>query len=176
MNRTSIGNKIPALKDLLADADHVDIKTISSSLPMRAFIAGMLSYSPGWLKFLYGIRWVFVRLLGMTQEGVPETRPLLPTDIPLIPGKMATFFQVTMAQDEQYWVAEASDKHLAAFLAVLVDHTAAEKQFHLVTIVKYRHWTGPVYFNVIRPFHHLVVRTMMRAGAVYQPPAAINSL
>ena len=33
-----------------------------------------------------------------------------------------------------------------------------------LTVVHYKHWTGPVYFNVIRPFHHLVVRQMARAG------------
>ncbi|WP_422698682.1 DUF2867 domain-containing protein [Desulfosarcina cetonica] len=31
--------------------------------------------------------------------------------------------------------------------------------------MRYRNWTGPVYFNLIRPFHHLVVREMMKAGA-----------
>ena len=78
---------------------------------MRAFIAGLFSYMPWWLKALYGVRWAFVRLLGMKQEGVP--------------------------------------------------------------IVDYRHWTGPVYFNVIRPFHHLVVAAMLRSAANlpadYQP-------
>ncbi|KAA3658281.1 MAG: DUF2867 domain-containing protein [Chloroflexi bacterium] len=42
---------------------------------MRLFIAGMMSYHPGWLIFLYAVRWGFVRLLGMKQEGVPEERP-----------------------------------------------------------------------------------------------------
>jgi hypothetical protein len=31
-------------------------------------------------------------------------------------------------------------------------------------VVHYKHWTGPVYFNLIRPFHHLVVSRMARAG------------
>ncbi|MCP5103876.1 MAG: DUF2867 domain-containing protein, partial [bacterium] len=35
---------------------------------------------------------------------------------------------------------------------------------HVVTIVHYKHWTGPVYFNLIRPFHHLVIRRMMKAA------------
>lgn len=29
-----------------------------------------------------------------------------------------------------------------------------------ITTVYYKHWTGPVYFNLIRPFHHLVVSRM----------------
>jgi hypothetical protein len=38
-------------------------------------------------------------------------------------------------------------------------------RYYIVTIVHYLHWTGPVYFNLIRPFHHLVVARMARAGA-----------
>ncbi|NQY75258.1 MAG: DUF2867 domain-containing protein [Candidatus Margulisbacteria bacterium] len=26
------------------------------------------------------------------------------------------------------------------------------------------HWTGPIYFNLIRPIHHLVVTKMAKAG------------
>ncbi|XXF76233.1 DUF2867 domain-containing protein [Myxococcaceae bacterium GXIMD 01537] len=39
------------------------------------------------------------------------------------------------------------------------------RRFHVATIVRYRRWAGPVYFNVIRPFHHLVVRGMLRHAA-----------
>jgi hypothetical protein len=35
----------------------------------------------------------------------------------------------------------------------------------VVTIVHYKHWTGRLYFNVIRPVHHFVVSGMARAGA-----------
>jgi hypothetical protein len=38
-------------------------------------------------------------------------------------------------------------------------------RYYIVTIVHYLHWTGPVYFNLIRPFHHLVVARMARAGS-----------
>jgi hypothetical protein len=45
--------------------------------------------------------------------------------------------------------------------------TGDHKRFHVVTIVHYRRWTGPVYFNVIRPFHHLVVYQMAKSAASY---------
>jgi hypothetical protein len=101
--------RVPVLEPLLAKANHVDVKTIDSMTDMRTFIAGMLSYTPFWLKFLYGVRWLFVRLLGMRQEGIPLARPLRPTDISLTPGDPATFFTVMMAEPEKYWVAEAAD-------------------------------------------------------------------
>jgi hypothetical protein len=39
--------------------------------------------------------------------------------------------------------------------------------YYPITIVFYKHWTGPVYFNLIRPFHHLVVARMARHGLTY---------
>ncbi len=164
-----IVKQIPTLEPLLTKADHVDVKTIDSAADMRTFIAGMLSYSPFWLKFLYAVRWVFVRLLGMRQEGGPLARPLQPSDISLTPGDAATFFTVTTAELEKYWVAEAADTHLIAYIGVVVEPLTQGNRYHVVTIVHYRHWTGPVYFNVIRPFHHIVVRQMMKAGAGYKP-------
>jgi hypothetical protein len=34
----------------------------------------------------------------------------------------------------------------------------------VVTVVRYHNLAGRVYFNVIRPFHHLVVHAAMRAA------------
>jgi hypothetical protein len=164
-----LAERAPVLEPLLAKANHVDVKTIDSAADMRTFIAGMMSYTPFWLKFLYGVRWLFVRLLGMRQEGVPLAQPLHPSDISFTPGDAATFFTVTMAEPEKYWVAEAADTHLTAYIGVVAESFTQGNRFHVVTIVHYRHWTGPVYFNVIRPFHHIVVRQMMKAGAHYKP-------
>jgi hypothetical protein len=172
MNRQQLYDTVPEIRPLLLTADHVDIKTIDSEgVGLRPFIAGMLSYSPAWLKFLYGIRWVFVRLLGMTQPGMTQGGGLRPEEVSFTPGEWATFFQVTAAEDEAYWIAEATDKHLTAYLGVLVEGVNGRKLFHVFTIVHYHHWTGPVYFNVVRPFHHLVVSAMMRGSIKQQLPS-----
>ena len=177
MNKTQLSEHIPQLKKLIENADVIDIKTIQTQTELRTFIAGMLSYAPGWLKTLYGIRWFFVRLLGMKQEGIPAGKQILPADISMTPGTVSmtpgdteTIFQVTMADDPYYWVAEAAEKHLIAYIGVV----AIEGGYAVVTLVHYRHWTGPVYFNVIRPFHHLVVHQMMKAGAKYHPTPVIS--
>ncbi len=41
---------------------------------------------------------------------------------------------------------------------------ASINRFYVITTVFYKHWTGPVYFNYIRPFHHLVVSQMAKYG------------
>ena len=162
--------RYPMLADLIQQADHIDVKEILTAVPMRSFIVGLFSYMPWWLKLLYGLRWAFVRLLGMKQEGLPEAITLSPETVSFNPGEQVAFFRVERAQEGRYWVADAADKHLIAYLGLVAEPVGEEMtRYHLVTIVNYQHWTGPVYFNVIRPFHHLVVAAMMRAAADIQP-------
>ncbi len=158
--------KLDAVQDYLRECDHFDCKTIEGQVTLREFIAAMLSYYPAWIKSLYAIRWGFVRLLGMKQEGMPDAAPnLQPEDISFVAGNDATFFKVERAEEGRFWVASAEDKHLIAYIIVAVEPlTVTENRFHVATIVRYNNWAGPVYFNVIRPFHHVVVRAMMRAG------------
>ena len=167
MKNEALLTAVPSLPELMETANHVDIKTIEGNVSLRQFIAGMLSYSPGWLKFLYGVRWFFVRFLGMKQEGVPGGLNMAPENVSFVAGAPATFFTVQMAEEHRYWFAAASESHLTARLGVIVESGQPDR-FHVLTIVHYHRWTGPVYFNVIRPFHHIVVRQMMKAG-VKQP-------
>ena len=159
--------KYPEIASLLKGADHVDVKVVEGEVSMRQFIASMLSYYPWWIVCLYYVRAVFVRLLGMRQPGKPDELPRLkPEDISMTPGEQATFFIVRQAREEEYWIAETpEDKHLQAYFGIIVEPVEGDlNRFHVVTIVHYKHWTGPVYFNTIRPFHHLVVRSMARAA------------
>ena len=159
---------IPELKDILRNADHVDVKTVQGRGSLAGFIAGMLSHRPPWLLFLYRIRKVFVRLLGMRQEDDPEIlKPLSAQDIPFQSGDTASFFMVRHAEKDRYWIGETpEDKHLRAFVGIFREKVEPRvNRFHVMTVVHYKHWTGPVYFNIIRPFHYLVVRQMALAGA-----------
>ncbi|NOK11629.1 DUF6463 family protein [Corallococcus exercitus] len=156
------------LRPFAHGADHVDVKTVESEATLREFLAALLSYQPAWMTALYGVRAVFVRLLGMRQHGVPRPQHLRPEDIPMTPGGAALFFTVRHAEEDHVWVVSATDQHLDATLAVVMEPAPGggpRRRFHVVTLVHYRNWAGPVYFNVIRPFHHLVVGGMARRAA-----------
>ena len=158
---------IPPLKGILKNADHVDVKTVQGAVSLAGFIAAMLSFRPAWLLFFYRIRKVFVLLLGMHQDDIPKTfGPLSAADISFQPGKTASFFIVRHAVKDRYWIAETpDDKHLRAYFGIFRQRVDQRiNAFHVMTVVHYKHWTGPVYFNVIRPFHHLVVKQMALAG------------
>jgi hypothetical protein len=160
-------SQISQIDQLLKGSNHVDVKTIEGQTSLRQFIASMLSYYPGWIVFLYRIRTILAKLLDLYRHPVPEAFPQMTAeDVSFVVGEAATLFTVRMAKEEHYWVGETpEDKHLRAYFCVAVESLGDHrKRFHVATIVHYKHWTGWVYFNLIRPFHHLVVGRMMRAG------------
>ncbi|WDP91393.1 MAG: DUF2867 domain-containing protein [Desulfobacter sp.] len=149
------------------NADHVDIKTIEGDIDLRRFISGMLSYHPWWLVFLYRVREILVGLLGLVRHEKPAALPkIAPEAVAFTPGENASFFIVHDAAEGRYWISETpEDKHLTAFIGVIAEKLRRDcTKFHVFTSVKFLHWTGPLYFNLIRPFHHLVVWRMMKAS------------
>ena len=115
---------IPELASVLAGADHVDVKIVEGEASLRQFIAAMLSYQPGWVTFLYQVRGVFVRLLGMRQEGVPSGGRMRSEDVPMSPGEKAASFNVRLKGGTttklHAWFVDARDKDLCgAFYATV---------------------------------------------------------
>jgi hypothetical protein len=157
--------RFPPLDDVIADADHIDIKTIDGERTLREFVAGMMAYQPSWVTFLYRVRAVFVRFLGMRQEGIPQAIRMTPEDVPMTGGEKVGFFEVLSAKEPEYLCIFVTEKHLTAHLAIVCEAISpTTNRFYVLTVVHYNHWTGIIYFNVIRPFHHWVVNGMVRAG------------
>ena len=156
----------PELNPMLTGADHVDVKITKANMTLREFVSGALGWQPGWMRMLFRARVVFARLLRLREPEMPTDPRLRPEEIPFSPGGKVWFFNVVGAAEDRYIVFEATDTHLTGYLAVVAEPLAhGRTRFHNITIVKYHRWTGPLYFNVIRPFHHLVVRSMVNAGA-----------
>jgi hypothetical protein len=64
-------------------------------------------------------------------------------------------------------------KNLESFMNIAIEEAKTSlkegnsgfgNRFYVFTTVYYKHWTGPVYFNLIRPLHHLAVPRMARYG------------
>lgn len=149
----------------LADgADHLDVKTGQGPLSVRAMSAGILAYRPGWIAALWRLRACLVRLLGLgPQQGDGDIR-LTAETLPVQPGRKVGFFTVVDSDGETFWIVEGVESHLRAALAVFAEPVAGSpgvNHFRVATVVHYLSRVGPIYFNLIRPFHHLVVRCAM---------------
>lgn len=154
---------IPAsLVNALATADHMDALSTEAQPNLDEFILGMFAYQPPWLTFLYKIRVVLLGLLGHKTQ-MPQQKRL--TQLPKQPGEKATFFTVEDAHST-FWMANASEDHLTARIAVIQQAGKKQRfQYRVVTVVHFHNWVGRIYFAIIQPFHFLVVRAMMRHGA-----------
>ena len=162
--------KFSELEKYFEKADFTDVKVFEGEPTLRKFIASMLSYYPWWIVRLYRIRKLLVSLLGLVKHEAPEQLPnLQPEDVSFTPGENVTFFIVRCAKEDTFWVSETpADKHLRAYFGVIQEPVGnSTNRFYVVTSVFYKHWTGPVYFNLIRPFHHLVVSRMARYGLTH---------
>ena len=168
----SFRTEIPELATLLDGADHVDVKSAESGLPLREFVAAAVGARHWWVTALFGARAVLAWLLRLDQAASSRSRrPLRPERIPFVPGAAISFFTVTAAQEDRFLLLQASDTHLTGYLAFVVDPAdqsagvATRRLIQVITVVHFHRWTGPLYFTIIRPFHHLVVNSMVRAGA-----------
>ena len=159
--------KFNGVEKYFEKADFIDVKVFEGDATLQKFIASMLSYYPWWIVQLYRIRKVLVAILGLVKHEAPQELPnLRPEDVSFTPGEKVTFFKVRFAKKNQFWISETpDDKHLKAYFGVVKEPVSNSiNRFHVITTVYYKHWTGPVYFNLIRPFHHLVVSRMAKQG------------
>jgi hypothetical protein len=162
--------QLPELAHWLDGADHVDVKTATgpAATSLRAFVAGVFTYQPRWVQALFAVRWLLVRALGMSQDGLPPRSAAEPERVPITPGETFEFLTVRHAVPDRYWIGGVDDKHLSFNVIAAVEpleNPIDQCRFHLATVVRYNHWTGPVYFNLIRPFHHLIVWLAVKSAA-----------
>ena len=163
-------DKFNELEPYFTDADFTDVKVFEGDVPLRNFISSMLSYYPWWIVQLYRIRKLLVGILGLVKHEEPEELPNLhPDDVSFTPGDAVTFFIVRCAREDIYWISETpDDKHLRAYFGVVKESVShSVNRFYVITTVFYKHWTGPIYFNLIRPFHHLVVSRMAKNALIH---------
>lgn len=151
----------PELADLTAGSDYVDVKRVRSAATLPEFVAAAMSWRPMWLNGLFRVRAVLAGMLRLRDTHVVLSGPLRPEEVSFVPGARIAFFTVSAAVEDRHIVLKASDDHLTAWLAIV----KAGDRFEVATIVNYHRWTGPVYFAVVRPFHHLIVTAMADAGA-----------
>ena len=155
----------PQAAALSDQADHLDVKTGEGEATLPEFLARMFTL-PAWVRFFYRVRVVLAGILGLKQARLIKST-WTPEEIPMAPGARLNGFTVRDTDGKTFWIAETpEDKHLAAYICVTTSALApGRNRFQVATIVHYKHWTGRVYFNLIRPFHHLIVGRLTKTAA-----------
>jgi hypothetical protein len=159
-----MSTRLREIEDLLPAVDVVDVKTARGDVTLREFIAGALGHGPVWVKALFAVRMIVAQVLRLDTTGIPDSRRLRPETVSFTPGDPASFFTVVRGEEDHYLLLKVTDNHLIAWLAIITDNAQPESEFKVVTLVKYLRPTGRFYYNLIRPFHHLVLFSMCSAG------------
>ena len=157
---------IPGLPEIMDGADHVDVKSFVGQGSMREFLERLVGYEPAWYKALFAVRGVLARRLGLKHDEIVESgKP----GADLSPGGKVGLFTTESADEgdePRWWIARVDDKHLSAWICVAATSGPnGATRFSMGTVVRYNNWLGPLYFNLIRPFHHLVVVGIGRHAA-----------
>ena len=155
---------LPEIDDLLPTVDVIDVKTAHGPVSLREFTAGALGHGPWWIKGMFAVRMIVAQVLRLDTTGIPGSRRLRPETVSFTPGDPASFFTVVRGEEDHYLLLEVTDNHLIAWLAIITDNAQPESSFKVVTLVRYLRPAGRFYYNLIRPFHHLVVSSMAQAG------------
>ena len=147
-------------------AHHLDAVGAYTSLSLCECISNALSWQPTWLKLLFLARGGLARLLRLEHPSSRPGRSLRPEEISFHPGDRLAFFTVSAGKEDAFIVLTAEDTHLVGHLIVEVvpTDTGTEHRFRIITAVHYRRWTGKLYFNIIRPFHHIIMHRMIAAA------------
>jgi len=166
-------NRINEIKALTRQADYVGLKVVEAEDRLEAFLGNMFAYRPHLIRLLYRIRAPLVRLLGFKQDAMPGMDEWIPQEFPMLPCGTVWFFTVRKVEKGRYWIAGCPrDRHLDADLAVVARPLAGRrKRFYILTVVRYKHWTGPVYFNLIRFFNLFLIDRMSHAATRCKRPS-----
>ena len=108
---------------------------------------------PGWADTLFKLRNALVRPFGLQADN-GDAKQL---EKAIRSGRDYRMMSVVGKTDNET-VISLDDKHLKAYLSVY----AEAREIHLSTLVRYHNRLGFFYFNLIRPFHTLVVKSTFR--------------
>lgn len=109
---------------------------------------------PAWVGYLMQLRDFVVRPFGLKTEDKIKNEQL-------DSNSESDFAPILFSNDDEI-IMGMNDKHLYFRLSVLKVTGQANTQIFLTTVVRFNNWGGRIYFAVIRIFHGLIVRTMLK--------------
>lgn len=142
--------------------DHMDAYAIGirgNQHSIDYLTAVVFTSFPGWARLLFNLRNLLVKPFGLATGRLPDPGDI-DKSIVFRTGERAVLFTVVDRSDTEILMAE-DDRHLYFRFSVLADDQTDGRSIWLTTLVQFHNRLGWWYFNLIKPFHGMIVRSML---------------
>ncbi len=132
--------------------------SITSSDIGKAFFTS----GPEWVGKLFALRNKIVSIFGLKTSGNINDRKKQLENFKCEPREQLGLFKV-FAKTENEVILGEDDKHLNFRISLFKEQcTDKKKMITISTTVEFHNWFGRLYFLPVRPFHKLIVPTMLK--------------
>lgn len=136
--------------------DYIDSYSVDlcGKQPITAgeFFDSALNHLPLWVNWLMKLRNILVKPLGLDTGG--------------------SFSDTVIDRNEGEVIFGMPDKHLTFHASIWCgQHQNDRQEIGITTVVKYNNTIGRIYFFVIRPFHGMIIRSILRVCLIQSEPA-----
>jgi len=114
--------------------------------------------TPKWADMLMGVRNTVVKLVGLKSGGYKKNINI--SDYYPI-GSRAVYFTVIDRNENEIIMAE-NDRHLNFRISVMTNREGNNVIIYLTTLVQYHNLLGRLYFFPVKPFHRLIVISLLK--------------
>ncbi len=134
---------------------------ITSTMVGKAFFTS----SPKWVGKLFSFRNKLVSVFGLKTSGKFQDRKEQLANFKCELGEQLGLFKVFNKTENEVVLGE-DDKHLNFRISLHLSPNSNDenkKNLTITTTVVFNNWFGRLYFLLVRPFHKLIVPTMLRS-------------
>ena len=160
INKTTIPSG--SLTEKYLPADYLDVYACETDTPKEIIPDEMMvsfwTDYPQWIHALFKLRNFLVKFVGLkgdANDSVKELEKCIRT------GEAYGLASVP-AKNGNETVLLLSDSHLDAYMSVHVKKGQEHKTISAITLVNFNNKLGRIYFFVIRPFHRLIVKSLLK--------------
>jgi hypothetical protein len=117
---------------------------------------------PVWVRWLFNLRDILVKPFGL--KGADENYNSFQQKFTEMVRTGGNYKQMNIpAKSENETILQLADKHLTAELSCHIENNIDNKlKISIITLVHYHNALGKIYFAVIKPFHKIIVKTIMK--------------
>lgn len=130
------------------------------SIRVDQFAANLFPIKIPWINFLFRFRNILVRFVGLkTGDKIPPKE----SDEKIYKvGEKVSVWTISERNDNEIVMSE-SDKHLNFKASLLLRKTGDNYSITFITLVHLKNRLGSIYFAIVKPFHKLVVKAIIKS-------------